>query len=259
MVLLHGYSAAAIHYLPLIRRIRPLTRRIIAVDLPAHGLSDSPRAPLQGKALRSGLIEALDSLLIEPAVLFGNSMGGLGAIHYALARPERVAGLVLCSPAGAPMNETELVDFHASFRIRSHVDALDFTDRLLPRGASLRHPVAWSIRQKFNRPAMRALLESLRPSDCLRPDEFRSLQPPMLVIWGTQDHILPRYHVEFFRRHKPLHAHFEEPEGFSHSPYLENAPALTARLATFLADLEREPSTVRESGERSQPRRNLAG
>jgi pimeloyl-ACP methyl ester carboxylesterase len=237
MVLLHGYSAAALHYVPLMMRLRPFVSEIVAVDLPAHGLSDAPRAPLAARALRTGLAEALDTLLAEPVVIFGNSMGGLGAIRYALMRPRAVAGLILCSPAGAAMDETELERLRASFAVRSHADALAFTDRLLPPGSRMRELVAWGIRQKFNRPAMRALLESMRPSDCLRPHELRALATPTLTLWGTRDEILPRAHREFFRRHLPAHARFEEPASFSHSPYLENAPALTARMVAFLNEL----------------------
>lgn len=46
------------------------------------------------------MTEALDALLPEPAIVCGNSLGGAVALHYALARPEKVLGLVLLSPAG---------------------------------------------------------------------------------------------------------------------------------------------------------------
>jgi pimeloyl-ACP methyl ester carboxylesterase len=254
LVLLHGYSAAALHYVPLIRRLRPLVRRIIAVDLPAHGLSDCPRGPLERRLLSAGLIEALDGLLGEPAIVFGNSLGGLAAIHYSLARPECVAGLVLCSPAGAAMNEGELQRLRASFAIGSHKEALAFVDKLLPPGSRLRHPFAWGLRQKFNQPVMRAILESMCPNDLLRPHELRALPAPTLLLWGTRDDILPSSHREFFRRHKPAHARFEEPEGFSHSPYIENAAALTERLAAFVEEVERE----RAAGDVAATRRPVA-
>jgi kynureninase len=38
--------------------------------------------------------------------LDGNSLGGFVATRYALARPERVRGLVLLSPAGAPSTQS---------------------------------------------------------------------------------------------------------------------------------------------------------
>jgi pimeloyl-ACP methyl ester carboxylesterase len=243
LVLLHGYTSAAIHYVPLMRRLRPLVQRLVALDLPAHGFSDDPHAPLDGRALRNGLLEALDALLDRPAVLFGNSMGGLAAIHYGLQRATHVEGLVLCSPAGAAMDQHELDRFREAFRITTHAEALSFTDRLLPPGNMLRHAVAWGIRQKFTRPAMRALLDSLRPSDLLRPDELSALAPPTLFLWGKADHILPRGHRDFFHRHRAAHARFEEPEGFSHSPYLENAAALTERLERFFHEL-RQPAAV---------------
>src|SRR5439155_514943 len=41
----------------------------------------------------------LDAVAEDPAVLVGNSMGGLIAMMEAAARPEKVAGLVLVGPA----------------------------------------------------------------------------------------------------------------------------------------------------------------
>jgi pimeloyl-ACP methyl ester carboxylesterase len=146
------------------------------------------------------------------------------------------------------MDQPELDQFREAFRVTSHADALAFTDRLLPPGNKLRHAVAWGIRQKFTRPAMRALLDSLRPSDLLRAEELAALRPPTLIIWGKEDHILPRAHRDFFHRHRPAHARFEEPDGFSHSPYLENAPALTARLARFFDELKQPAAAALATG-----------
>lgn len=68
--------------------------RFIGLDLPGFG--DSPAAgPYDGYDLAALLIGLLDHLGVERAVLAAMGMGGLAAIRAALARPDRISGLVL--------------------------------------------------------------------------------------------------------------------------------------------------------------------
>src|SRR5688572_5865718 len=151
VVILHGFSAAGAHYFPLIFRLERYVQRIIAPDLPAHGLSEIPE-DLGGGAIRHGLFEALDHVINRPAVVVGNSMGGLAAIHYARTRPEKVRGLVLISPAGARSSTAEVDQIRSAFAVPSHAAALDFVDKLFPHGNRLRHLYALGVRSKFRRP-----------------------------------------------------------------------------------------------------------
>jgi len=237
-VLLHGFSSAGVDFLPLLQRLRPRVSRILAPDMPGHGFSDTPREGLNPRTMRAGLLEALDAVIDEPVVLFGNSMGGLAAIHYALARPEKVRGIVLCSPGGAAMNEAELATFLDTFRVERHRDALRFVDRLLAEPNVLRQVLAWGVRRKFSHPNMRSLLASVSSDDLLRPEELSALVAPVLLLWGAVERILPRAHLDFFREHLPAHAHVDEPEGFGHSPYLERPGAVTRRIVDFLHEVD---------------------
>src|SRR5258706_14610249 len=59
IVLLHGISATASSFAPLISRLRPHTRRVIALDFPGHGFSDPPRATLTPELLVDATGEVL--------------------------------------------------------------------------------------------------------------------------------------------------------------------------------------------------------
>jgi pimeloyl-ACP methyl ester carboxylesterase len=236
VVLLHGISSAAVHFLPLLYRLRGRVRRLIAPDLPAHGFSDRPRE-MQPSSLREALVEAMDAVIDEPAVVFGNSLGGIAAVHYALARPERVRGLILCSPSGAMMDEDELHRFVGTFALDTHRDALQFVDRLFSRRNRMRHLFAWGVRRQFENPDVRELLSTTSPADLLTPEQLSALEMPVLLLWGRDERILPRHHLEFFRRHLPRGARFEEPEGFGHAPYLDDADAVARRILAFTADI----------------------
>lgn len=72
--------------------------RCIAVDLPNYGLTGPVRfhEPVHDVAAR-GVLAVMDHLGIDRAPLVGSSMGATTCLDLALARPERVAGLLVGS------------------------------------------------------------------------------------------------------------------------------------------------------------------
>lgn len=236
VVLFHGITSAGVHFLPLLHRLRGRVRHLIAPDMPAHGFSDAPPV-MRPEMMKAALIEAMDKVVQEPAIVFGNSMGGIAAVHYALARPERVRGLILCSPSGAMMDEERLRDFVRGFDFGSHDDALEFVDRLFYRKNRMRHLFAWGVRRNFSNPKMRSLLSATAPDDMLRPEQLGALRMPVLLMWPKAERILPREHYDYFRRHLPEHARVVEPDGLGHAPYLDDAGAVARQIATFAADV----------------------
>ncbi len=249
LVLLHGLSSAGVHFLPLLRHLRGKVRRILAPDMPAHGFSDAP-PELTPEAMKLGLIQAMDALVDEPAVLFGNSMGGFAAIHYAVMRPERVRALILCSPSGAAMDEAALGRFMRTFAIETHAQALGFVDRLLAERSRIRHLVAWGVRHQFGNPRVRELLSTTTTADLIRPEHLAALRMPVLLLWGRAERILPREQLDFFRSHLPAHARVEEPEGFGHSPFLDDAAAVARHILAFCAELHERETRPRALGPR---------
>jgi pimeloyl-ACP methyl ester carboxylesterase len=246
IVLLHGFSASgASQYRGMVRRLRSHVARFVIPDLPGHGLSTVP-AVFDGDAMLSGLDAVFDRMIDLPAVVFASSMAGGLAVRYAAAKPERVAGLMLCAPGGAPVPSAERDSFLRPFNIRSHGEALGFVDRLFPRHPrrgqlgwdSLRQAYAWGVRQQFNRPHLVDLLRRLRDDDFLRPDEVGALKMPVHVVWGELDEVLPRSHGEFYRRHLPRHATFELAP-FGHAPFLDEPDAICSILLRFIRTLRR--------------------
>jgi pimeloyl-ACP methyl ester carboxylesterase len=237
IVVLHGLSANALCYSGLLQRFAPHCRRVLAPDMPAHGFSDVPTGGLTDQSMVTALGEVLDRVLgetNEPAILVGNSMGGLAAVRYANARPERVAGLALVSPGGAPMPAAQFAQFLRTFEISTHREALRFVDAVFANGAGvLRHPLAHGIRQRFTHPQLRQLLASITPEHMLRPEELSGLRMPTMLIWGREERVLPRTHLEFFRRHLPSHSEIEEWPNFGHIGFLEQPAALSDRILGF--------------------------
>lgn len=77
--------------------------RVIAVDMLGYGRTDKPDPETfvySQDARTRHLAAVLEALDLGPAVLVGNSMGGLTSLAVARSRPELVAKLVLMGPAG---------------------------------------------------------------------------------------------------------------------------------------------------------------
>lgn len=74
--------------------------RCIAVDLPGYGRSSKGEYEGSMTFFSEKLIEFMDALKIEKAVLAGHSMGGQISIVTALKYPNRVSELILVAPAG---------------------------------------------------------------------------------------------------------------------------------------------------------------
>lgn len=71
----------------------------LAFDYSGHGESDGAFEDGTISAWRADALAAIDAHTSGPVILVGSSMGGWMALLTALARPARIAGLVLIAPA----------------------------------------------------------------------------------------------------------------------------------------------------------------
>ena len=164
MLLLHGISSCAVDYLPLGWHLRGECSRVICIDWPSHGLSVSSSS-LTLDQLQVIMVEAvravLDHLDIQRVLLAGNSLGGMVAARYASKYSKSLAGLILLSPAGAPLSNAELNEIKESFDIKTLSDGSVFVDKVLGRRSvpfGIRHFMGWAARERAARPSVRAIL-----------------------------------------------------------------------------------------------------
>ena len=101
VVLLHGLTATNRYVVMGSKALERSGHRVIAYDARAHGRSDPAPAPdaYRYEDLRDDLVGVLDERGVERAVLAGASMGAHTILRLALEQPERVAALVVITPA----------------------------------------------------------------------------------------------------------------------------------------------------------------
>src|SRR5207244_4639761 len=108
--------------------------------------------------LREAMLAGLDAVTAEePVVLCGSSLGGAVALGYAAARPERVRGLVLLSPAGARMTHEEMRRLVAWFDMKDVGDARRFMETIYHRPPWFLPLLAPSLLDVVATPALRGL------------------------------------------------------------------------------------------------------
>jgi pimeloyl-ACP methyl ester carboxylesterase len=104
VVLLHGLTATRRYVVMGSRSLERSGHRVIAYDARGHGRSSPAPSPSEYAYADLGedLLAVLDDRGIERAVLAGASMGAHTLLWAALRAPERVAGLVVITPAYDP-------------------------------------------------------------------------------------------------------------------------------------------------------------
>jgi pimeloyl-ACP methyl ester carboxylesterase len=94
-LLLHGASLSAAAWAPLFPKLRH--RRLLAVDLPGHGLSDpTVFRPGQVRKYAGRLIDdVINALGLDRVPVIGHSLGAMFALWHAAAGSNRISGLVV--------------------------------------------------------------------------------------------------------------------------------------------------------------------
>lgn len=104
VVLLHGLTATHRYVVMGSTSLQRAGHDVVAYDARGHGASDPAPSPSEYAYadLAGDLLRVLDEAGFERAVLAGASMGAHTALRVALEHPERVAGLVVVTPAYDP-------------------------------------------------------------------------------------------------------------------------------------------------------------
>lgn len=255
VVLIHGSGSPALFWLPLLRRLDGL--RAIVVDRPGFGLSDPVAADRSPQQTAEGWIgRLLDALALPAAILVGHSMGGLWSLRFALAQPQRVAGLVMIGTPSLPGTRAPLpFRLMGTPGVRALVTRPRETPRSVHQFATLvgeratigSHPCLVELMVAVgNDPvAGRALQQEIRPlispwalvsrtgfrrEARLSEAQLQGLAVPTLLVWGDRD---PVGGGDTARRLQTLipHAELEVVDG-GHAPWLGQS----TQVATAIVD-----------------------
>lgn len=203
VVLLHGYGDSFTTW----ERWAPILaaqNRVIAIDLPGHGLT---RAPDGYTLSTAGLVETLDQFAtrhgLERFALVGNSLGGDVAWDYALKHPARVSALVLVDAAGWPQKPSgnpplafRILRYPIGRWLLAHIDNRPLIEQGVK--AEVHDPTVittafidrWAELQRA--PGHRAILMSLAPNALAvaTAADLAMIRAPTLILHGADDPLI---------------------------------------------------------------------
>ena len=171
--------------LPLLAR----TRRVIAVELQAHGRTSDADRPLTVPGFAADVVALLDHLDVPVADVLGWSMGASVALRLGTHHAGRVGGLVLASVSFDNGGlHPGLLDGIADLQ-PEHLHGSEFHEEYLRTAAD---PAGWA-----------GLVTKMKRLDADLPQwtaaEIRALRAPTMIVLGDADIVRPEHAVEMFR------------------------------------------------------------
>jgi pimeloyl-ACP methyl ester carboxylesterase len=256
LLLLHGAALMASAWVPIFGELQGF--RLLAVDLPGHGLSDPVRyrrGHVREHAQRL-IDDMVDALGLDDVPVVGHSLGGMFALWHAAAGSERISGVIavgmpavalpgvrvrmplspltvrglgvafLRSPSPRPIYRRVLAQGFGSADMSGVPDSLIDTLRLSARRPENARTVASLMRaiDRFRRP---------RPESVLTAEELAAIRVPTTFILGSDDPYLSPRDARPSIARIPDATVYEMPAG--HGPWLVDPGRVAGLIAAQAA------------------------
>ena len=203
--------------------------RVIAFEVPGFGQSPANERSAAYPELAATLVEAASQLGLERFHLWGTSFGGRVAVWLAAGAPQRLETLILEAPAA-------IVPARSDARVRTGSPEEQWR-RLFahPERQPRRPPPDPAVVDK-----QRALVARLGLRKPSREETERALAQigvPTLVIFGTQDALIPPSMGRIYRQLMP-NCHYVLVYDAGHSIGADRPEAFASLVADFLVRRE---------------------
>jgi len=198
VVLLHGPGEFAGKWLRVIPDLAR-THRVIAPDLPGHGMSNAVGGRLDAEGLRAWLGGLIERTCPTPPALVGHVLGGAIAARFAIHQGDRLARLVLVDTLGlarfrpAPTFALTMVGFLARPTERTYTGfmrqcSFDLDSLRKEMGERWEPYVAYTL-DLTRAPSAKIAGRLMRELGLRRipPDDLARIAVPTTLIWGRHD------------------------------------------------------------------------
>ncbi len=193
VVLIHGVGLGKAIWAPQVEALEA-DYEVIAIDMPGHGASSLPPKAPRLPDYADAVLAMLDGLGVPRAHVVGHSMGALVALEFALAHPDRVAGVVA-------VNAVFCRNVEQRAAVRARVDELEGGERVPDWDGTLARWFGSSAPEHLRAAARqtRALLGDVDPigyartyrlfaeGDAEHGGRLARLAVPALFITGSDD------------------------------------------------------------------------
>lgn len=230
VVILNGLLGLNEHWFPCLGPLAPIAE-VLLVQPPLLEMK-GPGCSVDGVTRLTASV--LETLIDQPAVIVGNSLGGHVALRLALERPDLVRALVLVGSSGL---------FERSFEKGvEHSPSRDWLDRKIgdlfhDRSKMIPGMVDAAYAELSRRSAARSLVKLGRSAknDHLG-ERIAGLRTPTLLAWGMHDVVTPPEVAEQFHQLLP-NSTLKWMDRCGHAPQIEQPDLLGALIAEYVLAL----------------------
>ena len=234
ILLIHGFDSSLLEF----RRLFPLLAKkqtIWALDLLGFGFTQrNLNIPLNPENIKTHLYHFWKTLIKQPVILAGASMGGAAAIDFTLTYPEAVEKLILIDSAGLakqpaigkfmfPPLDYFATEFLRNPKVRQNISQATYFDKSF---ASPDARICAALHLKCPDWNKSLIAFTKNGGYGSFASQISTLEQETLILWGKQDQILGTKDAGKFAKAVP-NSKLVWIDNCGHVPHLEK-PNLTA-------------------------------
>jgi pimeloyl-ACP methyl ester carboxylesterase len=214
--------------------------RVYTLDMIGFGRSEKPRPAYGVVDHVQSLLGFMNGLKIEKASLMGHSMGGLIALDFCLAHPEKMEKLILVDSVGLRNANPSLTQRLIGLSVLGELFVLFRSKLILKKFVTKEFYYRPEfVRDEMLDPMMQAdraavlkLTRSISQTD--RREAVKGIKTPTLIIWGEHDRAIPRAHAPLLQQIIPQ-SRYRILKEAGHHPQIEASEEFNREVVKFLA------------------------
>ena len=236
LVLVHGLGASSERW----SKVIPIFAKqfhVVVPDLIGFGRSDKPLVDYTPEFFLDFLEKFFAACGIDHPNIIGSSLGGQLSAEYASLHSQNIEKLVLVSPAGAMKQSTPALDAYIMAALYPNdQSAKNAFEMMEASGEEVGDEIVNGFVERMRLPnaklAFMSTVLGLKNSELIM-SKLPSISVPTLIIWGSNDPVIPINYADDFIS-SIQDCRFFRMDGCGHTPYVQDPLVFSSKVLEFL-------------------------
>ena len=236
LVLLHGLGASAERWNTVIP-ILDEHFRVVVPDLIGFGYSDKPLTDYTLDFFSNFLEKFFIASNVDHPVILGSSLGGQISAEYTSTHPQNVEKLILSSPSGVMKQSTPALDaYMMAAMYPNEQNAKNAFELMEGSGEKIAQKIIDGFIERMKLPnaklAFMSTILGLKNAEIITK-KLQSIITPTLIIWGSDDPVIPIQHADEFVA-AISDCEFFKMDNCGHTPYVQEPTIFASKVLDFV-------------------------